>query len=370
VDEARTAKVPEVGLRAASPEDLPLLRHWDEQPHVVASDPNDDWNWEVELRRTPEWREQLIGEVAGRAVAFVQIIDPAREETRYWGDAPLGLRAIDIWIGGAPDLGKGYGTRIMQLAIDRCFAEPGVSAILIDPLASNVRARRFYERLGFRAVGPRRFGQDDCLVYRLDRSDWIAAGSSRPNPVNRPPHLMNLPTPPEAQQLLEQHVKDEYQRHHALMVATAMAGYAQLFQADRDLWYVTGLLHDIDFEEHPDTHPRESLRWFQEWNYPEEVVHAVEAHAYGYHGFTTLPRTKLAAALLACDEICGIFYAYRKLNPVRYSEMKAGSIRKKVNDPAFAAKVDRRTIHTGCEHLGVTVDQHIANLINFFSALN
>jgi predicted hydrolase (HD superfamily) len=178
---------------------------------------------------------------------------------------------------------------------------------------------------------------------------------------------MHLPTQTEAQQRLEQYVQDEYQRHHAVMVATAMAGYANVFQEDAPLWYVTGLLHDIDFEQHPDTHPAESLRWFQEWNYPEDLIHAVEAHAYGYHGFNTLPRTKLAAALLACDEICGIFYAYRKLNPVRYGEMKASSIKKKVKDPAFAAKVDRTTIYTGCEHLGVSVDDHIANLIKFFA---
>jgi putative nucleotidyltransferase with HDIG domain len=181
---------------------------------------------------------------------------------------------------------------------------------------------------------------------------------------------MHLPTQAEAQQLLEQHVQDEYQRHHALMVATAMTGYAPRFQGDPQLWFVTGLLHDIDFEQHPDTHPRESLQWFKKWDFPEDLIHAVEAHAYGYHGFTTLPRTKLAAALLACDEICGIFYAYRKLNPVRYSEMKASSIKKKVNDPAFAAKVDRATIVVGCEHLGVTVDNHIANLIGFFAGLS
>jgi predicted hydrolase (HD superfamily) len=181
---------------------------------------------------------------------------------------------------------------------------------------------------------------------------------------------MPLPTKPEAQQLLERHVQDEYQRYHALMVATAMEGYATKFAADPQLWYITGLLHDIDFEKHPGTHPRESLRWFAEWNYPPELIHAVEAHAYGYNGFTTLPQTKLAAALLATDELCGIFYAYRKLNPVRYSEMKASSIKKKIKEPAFAAKVDRRTIYVGCEHLGVSLDDHVVSLIAFFGALN
>jgi predicted hydrolase (HD superfamily) len=179
---------------------------------------------------------------------------------------------------------------------------------------------------------------------------------------------MPLPTKEEAKLLLETHVADDYQRYHARMVATALEGYALQFQGVAHLWYITGLLHDIDFEKHPATHPAESLRWFKEWGYPEELIHAVEAHAFGYNGFTTLPRTKLAAALLATDELCGIFYAYRKMNPVHYGEMKASSIKKKIKDTAFAAKVDRATIYTGCEHLGVTVDDHVANLVKFLAA--
>lgn len=181
---------------------------------------------------------------------------------------------------------------------------------------------------------------------------------------------MNLPTRDDARLLLEKHVQDPYQRHHAAMVAATMEGYAPQFAGEADLWYVTGLLHDLDFEQHPETHPAESLRWFREWDYPAELIHAVAAHAYGYHGFTTLPQTKLAAALLASDEICGIFYAYRKLNPVRYGEMKASSIKKKLKEPAFAAKVDRQTIYLGCEHLGVSLDDHVANLIRFLAGLD
>jgi len=79
---------------------------------------------------------------------------------------------IDSWIGEAAYLGRGFGTAMMTLAIDRCFADPTVTAILIDPLESNVRARRFYERLGFAFVERRRFGDDDCAVYRLDRARW------------------------------------------------------------------------------------------------------------------------------------------------------------------------------------------------------
>jgi aminoglycoside 6'-N-acetyltransferase len=161
-----------MNLRPANPADLELLRRWDEQAHVLASDPNDDWAWEVELGRSPDWREQLIAEVDGRPVGFVQIIDPEREESHYWGDVSPDLRAIDIWIGNEAHLGKGYGTRMMELALARCFAKPSVSAVLIDPLASNTGAHRFYERLGFRFLERRRFGDDECFVYRLDRTGY------------------------------------------------------------------------------------------------------------------------------------------------------------------------------------------------------
>lgn len=186
---------------------------------------------------------------------------------------------------------------------------------------------------------------------------------------------MSLPTPKEAHTLLEQYVTDAYQLHHADMVAVAMRGYAKQFSEarediDEDLWYVTGLLHDIDFEKHPDEHPGPSLAWFREWGYPEEMIHAVEAHAYGYNGYSTEPETKLAATLLACDEISGIFYAYKQLNPVPYGEMKVKSIRKRLKEKAFAAKVDRDVIHRGCEALGVDLDEHIENLIRFYAKLD
>ncbi len=170
----------------------------------------------------------------------------------------------------------------------------------------------------------------------------------------------------EAQQLLEQHVKDEYQRYHALMVATVMEGYARHYGEDADLWFLTGYLHDLDFEEFPEAHPGIALKWFKEWGYPEALIHAVEAHAYGYNEFRTLPQTRLAAALLACDEICGIFFAYRKVNPIPYGEMQVKSIKSRLKEKAFAAKIDRSTIYLGCEHLGVTIDDHVGNLIGFF----
>jgi aminoglycoside 6'-N-acetyltransferase len=163
-----------ITLRLATIADLPTLQHWDEQPHVLDSDPNDDWNWETELLRFPDWRQQFVAQLGERPIGFIQIIDPLHEESHYWGEVAPNLRAIDIWIGEESDLGRGYGTQMMKLAIDFCFAQPEVEAILLDPLASNVQAHRFYERLGFQFVERRILGEydDDCFVYRLSRGEW------------------------------------------------------------------------------------------------------------------------------------------------------------------------------------------------------
>ena len=158
-----------IQLRPATIKDLHLLQHWDQQPHVLASNPNDYWAWEKELQENVAWRKQLIAELDGKPIGFVQIIDPEQEGTNYWGEVPSNLRAIDIWIGEKDYLNKGYGTTMMTQAIERCFANPKVNAILIDPLASNTGAHRFYERLGFQFIEERQFGSDLCWVYRLDR---------------------------------------------------------------------------------------------------------------------------------------------------------------------------------------------------------
>ena len=158
-------------LRPATLADLPVLRHWDTKPHVLAAGGDDDTiDWARELDRDPDWQAILIAEADGRPIGVVQIIDPAREETQYWGErVEPNLRAIDIWIGEEADLGRGHGTAMMRLALAHCFDDPAVTAVLVDPLARNEGALRFYERLGFKQVERRMFGADDCFVYRLER---------------------------------------------------------------------------------------------------------------------------------------------------------------------------------------------------------
>ncbi|MBW8637217.1 acetyltransferase [Hoeflea sp. WL0058] len=169
-------------LRTAIPSDRQILEYWDTKPHVVWAGGEDDaFDWANELPRDPPWRQLLIAEEADRPIGFMQIIDPKEEETHYWGDVAPNLRAIDIWIGEETDLGRGYGTEMMRLALERCFSDPDVTAVLIDPLARNVRAHAFYQRLGFRPVGRRMFDEDDCLVHRMERRAWSVCAYRGPD---------------------------------------------------------------------------------------------------------------------------------------------------------------------------------------------
>jgi aminoglycoside 6'-N-acetyltransferase len=164
----------EVTIRLATEADIPLLQSWNEQPHVIAASGDDDsWDWSEELAQDPAWSWTWLGLEDGRPFGVVQAIDPLLEATHYWGDVGPDLRALDIWIGAEADLGRGLGSELMRLVLDWCFVDARVRGVLIDPLARNVRARAFYERIGFEEVGPRRFGSDDCVVYRVDRERWL-----------------------------------------------------------------------------------------------------------------------------------------------------------------------------------------------------
>ncbi|HEV2081473.1 MAG TPA: GNAT family N-acetyltransferase [Brevundimonas sp.] len=169
-----------VTLRPATVADAPLLTAWDRQPHVIAcssDDPDaevafDGIDWADELSNSDYELTYLIAEVAGEPVGVMAVCDPHTEPSHYWGEIEPDLQAIDVWIGPPEWLNRGVGTQMMAQMLDRCFAQPQVKAVVIDPLNSNVAAHRFYRRLGFRDEGRRMFGDDDCLVMRLERDAW------------------------------------------------------------------------------------------------------------------------------------------------------------------------------------------------------
>ena len=179
--------MPVVTLRHAAAADMRWLELWDDDPVVIAcatDDPHataafDGIDWTHELALQSDVYRYFIAELDGRPIGAMNICDPHLEPTHYWGDVEPNLRAMDIWIGNEADRGHGYGGEMMRLALERCFADARVAAIVIDPLASNERAHKFYRRLGFRAVGPRVFGEDHCLVHALTRGDWNALQTSQ-----------------------------------------------------------------------------------------------------------------------------------------------------------------------------------------------
>ena len=177
-------RLPQVRLRNATLNDLETLRYWDEADHVqdCSGDPeNNDWNWQYELPRNDlSWRYQLVAEdidANNKPIGFVQIIDPLEEESHYWGlDCEPNQRAVDIWIGEVDYLNRGFGTQMMKqvLAHPFVFGNSHVTSVLIDPLASNLAAHRFYQRLGFQPMGIRYFHTDRCLVHQLTRTDYFS----------------------------------------------------------------------------------------------------------------------------------------------------------------------------------------------------
>ncbi|MCB0072918.1 MAG: HDIG domain-containing protein [Caldilineaceae bacterium] len=179
---------------------------------------------------------------------------------------------------------------------------------------------------------------------------------------------MPLPTRDEAEQLLHEWVQSESLRRHMLAVEAAMRAYAQYYGEDEELWGITGLLHDLDYERFADMedtengHPRTELRLFREWDYPPELIHAVEAHAT----FLGVPReSRLDKALLACDELTGLILACAYVRPDRdLRSVKLKSVKKKWKDKAFTAAIDRQENMEFIEELGVPFDEHVQRVLD------
>jgi len=174
---------------------------------------------------------------------------------------------------------------------------------------------------------------------------------------------MALPNRSQSEQLLENKIKNDALRHHCIMVARAMHAYAEHLGEDSELWYQTGLLHDLDWEAFPDEHPNKAIaEWLIE--YPQEMRDAIAAHAPERTG--KKPETLIEKYLFACDELSGFMHAVSILRPGGFSDMKPKSIKKKLKDKGFAASVSREDIAQGFELIKKTPDEHIGFLIEVF----
>lgn len=151
-------------------------------------------------------------------------------------------------------------------------------------------------------------------------------------------------------------------RKHARAVELVMRAAASRYgagAADEERWGVAGMLHDADYEKWPEEHPRRIVAWLRERGEPE-IAHAVSAH---YTRWNVPYETPLDRALLACDELTGFVVAAALVRPEGIRTMEPRSIRKKMKDKAFAAKVDRAEIEAGASQLGVPLDEHVAFVV-------
>ena len=157
-------------------------------------------------------------------------------------------------------------------------------------------------------------------------------------------------------------------RKHALAVEASMRAYARRYDEDEERWAITGLVHDLDYERYPDLdtgHPRIALKELEKLGYPQDVIDAVAGHA----DFLEVPRESLMAkALYAADEMSGFVTACALVRPTGIEGMKPKSVRKKMKQPSFAAKVPRDQLERGAEELGVEMNEHIGVVIEALSA--
>lgn len=179
---------------------------------------------------------------------------------------------------------------------------------------------------------------------------------------------MSLPSREQAWELLCEWVQSDSLRKHMLAVEAAMRAYARRYGEDETLWGITGLLHDLDFEQFPDMtdpvngHPRRSIRLFCELGYPEAMIQAVEGHA-PYLGKARISR--MDKALVAVDELTGLIMAVGYVRPSKnLADADVRSVRKKWKDRAFTAAIDRHEIEVYTAELGEPLDEHIALVLN------
>jgi predicted hydrolase (HD superfamily) len=163
----------------------------------------------------------------------------------------------------------------------------------------------------------------------------------------------------DAWQILVEHTQEDRSRKHGLAVEAAMRAYARTFGGDEDTWGIVGLLHDFDWEIHPDAerHPLEGSKILEARGVPEEIRYAILCHA----PFLGLEyRSAMDRAIFACDEMSGFVIACALVRPDRsVSAVEPASVRKKMKDKAFARAVNREELVQGAEVLGVDLDEHI-----------
>ena len=171
-------------------------------------------------------------------------------------------------------------------------------------------------------------------------------------------------------ELMHEHVKNENLRKHMYCVSEAMRQYARKYGEDEEKWATVGLLHDFDWEIHPNAeeHPSKGSEMLKEKGYSDEIRRAIMSHA-DYTGVTR--DSLMEKALFACDELSGFLVACALVQPSKKLEdVKVESVKKKMKKKEFARNVNRDDITKGAQELGVGLDEHIEFVINSLNGIS
>ncbi|MFO7588541.1 MAG: HDIG domain-containing protein [Gemmatimonadota bacterium] len=175
--------------------------------------------------------------------------------------------------------------------------------------------------------------------------------------------MANLPSREEALALMHEHTETASLRKHMYAVEAAMRAYARKYGEDEELWGIAGLIHDFDYERFPnearsptEEHPSSGVAILRERGWPDEVLHAVMAHA---EHTGVAPETRMARVLRAVDELTGFVIACSLVRPTGITDLGAKSVKKKLKDRAFAAAVNREEIVEYAGAIGEDLTEHI-----------
>ena len=175
--------------------------------------------------------------------------------------------------------------------------------------------------------------------------------------------MAGVPSRDDALALMHEYTENINLRKHMYAVEAAMRAYARKYREDEDLWGVTGLIHDFDYERFPnealsptEEHPSSGVAILREQGWPDEILHAVMAHA---EHTGVKPETLMANTLRAVDELTGFVIACSLVRPTGISDLRSKSVKKKLKDRSFAAAVNREEIREYTEVIGEDMTEHI-----------
>ena len=163
-----------------------------------------------------------------------------------------------------------------------------------------------------------------------------------------------------AEKILQEYVESESLRRHCRSVASSMEYFAKKNGEDSEKWYITGLLHDFDYEKYPEEHPKPGEKILRELNVEEDVIQAIQRHV---NHPDIVRESLMEKTLFAVDELSGFVVAVAQVRPTKFEGMKLKSVKKKLKDKAFAANVSREDVRQGAEELGIELDELINGVI-------